>query len=72
MLLSAVCYLLAQHPDVMSRLRDKISSSLGPNEAPTHQDIKKMQYCTSTFSAWHLPYLRHLSSLPLTSEQCVP
>ncbi|KAG8861736.1 hypothetical protein FRB96_002694 [Tulasnella sp. 330] len=44
MLMSAACYLLAKHPDAMTRLRDEISSHLGPNEMPRHQDIKNMKY----------------------------
>ncbi|KAJ8697745.1 Protein kinase alk2, variant 2 [Pleurotus ostreatus] len=37
-------YLLAQHPDVLQRLREEIISKLGPTQGPTYDDVRDMKY----------------------------
>ena len=36
--------MLAEHPDVLRRLRDEILSKVGSNRRPTYEDIKDMRY----------------------------
>ena len=36
--------MLAQHPDVLRRLREEILTKVGPNKRPAYEDIKDMKY----------------------------
>lgn len=36
--------MLAEHPDVLRRLREEISTKVGSNRRPTYEDIKDMKY----------------------------
>ena len=36
--------MLAEHPDVLRRLREEILSKVGSNRRPTYEDIKDMRY----------------------------
>lgn len=42
--LTFVVYLLAEHPDVMVRLRDEILSKVGPSMRPSYDDLRDMKY----------------------------
>ncbi|KAG2156910.1 cytochrome P450 [Suillus bovinus] len=42
--LTSAIYLLAMHPEVLSRLREEIISNFGLNGVPTYVDIKEMKY----------------------------
>lgn len=37
-------YKLAQHPDVLQRLREEILAKVGPSRRPTYDDIRDMKY----------------------------
>ncbi|KAJ6624157.1 cytochrome P450 [Mycena sp. CBHHK59/15] len=43
-LLTFTAYMLAEHPEVLSKLRAEILNRVGPTERPTHEDIKEMKY----------------------------
>ncbi|KAG1834831.1 cytochrome P450 [Suillus variegatus] len=42
--LTSAIYLLAMHPEILSRLREEIISKVGSTRMPTHGDIKEMKY----------------------------
>ena len=42
--LTFAVYMLAEHPEVLSRLREEILSRVGPTAAPTLEDIREMKY----------------------------
>ncbi|EMD37347.1 hypothetical protein CERSUDRAFT_153962 [Gelatoporia subvermispora B] len=42
--LAYVVYLLCQHPEILSRLRQEILNVVGPTRAPTYDDMKEMKY----------------------------
>ncbi|KAG1800354.1 cytochrome P450 [Suillus plorans] len=42
--LTSAIYLLAMHPEILSRLREEIISKVGPIRMPTYGDIKEMKY----------------------------
>jgi hypothetical protein len=48
--LTTVIYMLALHPEVMQRLRHEIASVV-PSGRPTYENIRQLQYRTST-STW--------------------
>jgi cytochrome P450 len=39
-----VIYMLAQHPDVLLRLREEILSKVGSSRRPTYDDMRDMKY----------------------------
>ncbi|KAG8736136.1 hypothetical protein FRC10_009658 [Ceratobasidium sp. 414] len=43
-LLTFTTYLLTQHPNVFSKLRAEVLDHVGPNAAPTYEQIKGMKY----------------------------
>ncbi|KAG8690868.1 hypothetical protein FRC09_011805 [Ceratobasidium sp. 395] len=43
-LLTFTTYLLTQHPDVLSKLRAEVLEHVGPNAAPTYEQLKGMKY----------------------------
>jgi len=43
-LLSFTTYCLTLHPEVLSKLREEILSVVGPDRAPTYDDIRRMRY----------------------------
>ncbi|TFK64703.1 cytochrome P450 monooxygenase pc-3 [Pluteus cervinus] len=42
--LTFAVYMLAEHPDIMQKLREEIISKVGPSKRPTYDDIKDMKY----------------------------
>ena len=42
--LSFLFYELSHRPEVVSRLRQEVLNTLGPNKAPTYDDLKNMKY----------------------------
>ena len=42
--LTFAVYRLAEHPDVLQRLREEILSVVGPTRRPTYDDIRNMKY----------------------------
>jgi len=68
--LSWLFYELAYHPDVFSRLREEILSTVGKHGMPTYEDLKGMKYLQwclneSTFRLYHSkvssPFISHCS-----------
>ena len=37
-------YMLAEHPQVLERLRNEILNTVGPSQRPTYEDVKDMKY----------------------------
>lgn len=42
--LTFAVYMLAEHPDMLHRLREEILSRVGPSNSPTLEDIREMKY----------------------------
>lgn len=42
--LTFAVYLLAEHPDVLKRLREEILNKLGSTRRPTFDDFKEMKF----------------------------
>ena len=42
--LTFAVYRLAEHPDILKRLREEILSVVGPTRRPTYEDIRNMKY----------------------------
>ncbi|KAF8804608.1 cytochrome P450 [Phlegmacium glaucopus] len=42
--LTFVVYMLAEHPDVLRKLREEILTKVGSNRRPTYEDMKDMKY----------------------------
>ena len=36
--------MLAEHPDILRRLREEILTSIGPDRKPTYADLREMKY----------------------------
>jgi cytochrome P450 len=52
-----VVYMLAEHPDVLRRLREEILSKVG-SRRPTYDDMKEMKYLRAVINGpLHLFYL---------------
>ena len=53
--------MLAEHPDVLRRLREEILTKVGSNRRPTYEDIKDMRYLRAVINGsfvsfyWDLP-----------------
>lgn len=53
--------MLAEHPDVLHRLREEILTKVGLNRRPTYEDIKDMKYLRAVINGsfglfcWYLP-----------------
>ena len=53
--------MLAEHPDVLHRLREEILTNVGLNRRPTYEDIKDMKYLRAVINGlfvlfcWYLP-----------------
>jgi cytochrome P450 len=58
--LSWLFYELAYHPDVVSRLREEILTTVGKQGIPTYEDLKGMKYLQ-----WCLNESKYLPTLPL-------
>ena len=51
--------MLAEHPDVLERLREEILTKVGPNRRPTYEDIKDMRYLRAVINgSYSLCWLR--------------
>lgn len=48
--LSWTYYQLSQHPDIYKKLRQEILNTIGPNKAPTYDDLKNMKYLNYTIN----------------------
>jgi cytochrome P450 len=57
-----VVYMLAEHPDVLHRLREEILSKVG-SRRPTYEDMKEMKYLRAVING-----SSHLFNLVLTSS----
>lgn len=42
--LTFLIYFLAEHPDVMARLREEVLAQIGPSARPTYDDVRDMKY----------------------------
>lgn len=42
--LTFVIYMLAEHPEVLKRLREEVIEKIGPNRRPEYDDLKEMKY----------------------------
>ncbi|KAJ2923800.1 hypothetical protein H1R20_g13302, partial [Candolleomyces eurysporus] len=76
-LLTYTIYMLAEHPDILSRLREEILTSIGPDRKPTYADLREMKYLRAVLNETLRLYppvpfnIRHvhfdsLSAIPLT------
>ena len=43
-LLTFTIYMLAEHPEILRRLREEILTSIGPDRKPTFADLREMKY----------------------------
>lgn len=43
-LLTYTIYMLAEHPDILRRLREEILTGIGPDRKPTYADLREMKY----------------------------
>ncbi|KAE9399487.1 cytochrome P450 [Gymnopus androsaceus JB14] len=43
-LLTFTVYMLSQHPQILSRLREEILTAIGPSRRPTYDDLRDMKY----------------------------
>ncbi|KAJ2932579.1 hypothetical protein H1R20_g4532, partial [Candolleomyces eurysporus] len=50
-LLTYTIYMLAEHPDTLSRLREEILTSIGPDRKPTYADLREMKYLRAVLNA---------------------
>ncbi|KAG2158407.1 cytochrome P450 [Suillus bovinus] len=63
--LTSAIYLLAMHPEVLSRLREEIISKFGLSGVPTHGDIKEMKYMQAFLNGAYSHFLSDVEA-PLT------
>ena len=42
--LTFIIYMLAEHPEVMKRLREEIMQMVGSSRRPTYDDLRDMKY----------------------------
>jgi len=63
-LLTFMAYCLAMHPDVLARLREEVLSTIGPNRAPTFDDLRRMKYLRAVLNET----LRLFPSVPFNSR----
>ena len=42
--LTYAVYRMAEHPDILKRLREEILSVVGPSRRPSYEDIRNMKY----------------------------
>ena len=61
-------YLLAQHPQVMARLREEVYTKVGPTKRPTYEDIREMKYLKAVINGEGLFYPLDHQGLILVSE----
>jgi len=63
--------MLAEHPDVLRKLREEILTKVGSNRRPTYEDIKDMRYLRAVINGsfyflavlWNLDYFERLTFL---------
>jgi cytochrome P450 len=48
--LTFVIYMLAEHPQVLTRLREEILHKVGPYRRPEYDDLKEMKYLRATIN----------------------
>ena len=63
--------MLAEHPEVLRRLRQEILEKIGPQRRPTYDDFRDMKFLRAVINGalcYRPPPYRH-SFLPLDSEQ---
>ncbi|TFK48292.1 cytochrome P450 [Heliocybe sulcata] len=42
--MTSLVYMLSQHPDVLTRLREEILNKVGPSRRPSYEDLRDMKY----------------------------
>lgn len=58
--LTALIYLLTQHPETLQRLRKEILQVVGPSRRPTYDDIREMKFLRAVINGVHLSLLNYL------------
>lgn len=48
-------YLLAQHPEVLVRLREEVLTHVGPSARPTYDSIRDMKFLRAVINGKLLP-----------------
>ena len=51
--LTALIYLLTQHPETLQRLRKEILQVVGPTRRPTYDDIREMKFLRAVLNGKH-------------------
>lgn len=51
--LTFTMYMLSQHPNVLTRLRNEILRVVGPMKIPTYDDIRSLQYLRAVINGEH-------------------
>jgi hypothetical protein len=57
--LTALIYLLTQHPETLQRLRKEILQVVGPSRRPTYDDIREMKFLRAVINGVYLPLLSY-------------
>ncbi|KAG1903101.1 cytochrome P450 [Suillus fuscotomentosus] len=65
--LTSAIYLLAMHPEILSRLREEIISKVGLTRMPTYGDIKEMKYIQAVLNET----MRLFPALPFDVREAV-
>lgn len=52
--------MLAEHPDVLRRLREEILAKVGSNRRPTYEDIKDMRYLRAVINGSLVFFVRDI------------
>ncbi|TFL02950.1 cytochrome P450 [Pterulicium gracile] len=65
-LLTFVVYMLAEHPDVLRRLREEILDQVGPTNMPTYDDVRVMKFLRAVLNET----LRFFAPVPFNIRTC--
>jgi cytochrome P450 len=65
-LLTFVVYMLAEHPEVLSRLREEILNQVGPTNMPNYDDVRAMKYLRAVLNET----LRFYAPVPFNIRTC--
>lgn len=57
--------MLAEHPEVLKRLREEVLEKVGPRRRPEYDDLKDMKYLRAVINGTTLSYLSQLPELVL-------
>ncbi|KAJ7926709.1 cytochrome P450 [Mycena leptocephala] len=66
-LLTFTVYMLAEHPDILAKLREEILRVVGPIQRPTHENFRDMKYMRAVLNET----LRLYTPVPLNSRTAI-